>query len=137
VNFRTTLSPGEFRSWRIAARNLIDHQRRESRWWSGVQMWAWLGQDGHVRGVVALDAVAPKEFEPAFRRWESTMRRIGPEQVADVVLEAVRPHVIAHVDGGGYRRVRFTVKPKARTSQARRVVRRECRAEMEPMPVIV
>jgi hypothetical protein len=35
VNFRTTLSPGEFHSWRVSVRNLIDHQRRESPWWSG------------------------------------------------------------------------------------------------------
>jgi hypothetical protein len=137
VNFPTTVTPGEFHSWRVAARNLIDHRRRESRWWSCVQMQVWLGADGQLRGVVSLDAVTPDEFEEAFGRWEPSLRRIGPEEVADVVLEAARPDVIAHVDGGGYKRVRFTVKPKVRTSQARRVIRREYRAEIEPMPVIV
>jgi hypothetical protein len=37
-----------------------------------------------------LDAITPEEFGAAFRRWQPTMRRIGPEEVADVVLEAVR-----------------------------------------------
>jgi hypothetical protein len=53
-------------------------------------MQVWLGADGRIRGVVALDAITPEEFGAAFRRWQPTMRRIGPEEVADVVLEAVR-----------------------------------------------
>ena len=71
-------------------------------------MQVWLGADGQLRGVVSLDAVTPDEFEEAFGRWEPSLRRIGPEEVADVVLKAVRPQVIAQVDGGGYQSVRFT-----------------------------
>src|SRR4051794_28773103 len=78
VNFRATLSPQEFRSWRGATRNLIDHQRRSSRWWRGVSLHVWLGADGQVRGIVSLDAVTREEFVEAFRRWTATLRRIGP-----------------------------------------------------------
>jgi hypothetical protein len=138
VKFQTALSHGEFHSWRVAARNLIDHRRRESRWWNGVQMRVWLGADGQLRGVVSLDAVAPKEFEDAFARREPSLRRIGPEEVADVVLEAVRPDVIAQVDGGGHQSVRFTLRPKT----VRHVARPRARglgdvAIVDPMPLIL
>src|SRR3954468_20124530 len=93
VKFATSFSPHEFRSWRIATRNVIDHQRRRCRWWRGVSLYCWLGQDGRLRGVVNLDAITSEEFEEAFRRWGPDLRRIGPEEVAGVVFEAVRPGV--------------------------------------------
>jgi hypothetical protein len=69
VTFNTNLSHEQFRSWRTAARNLVDYQRRESRWWRGVSMQVWLGTDGRLRGVVSLDAITPEEFAEALRRW--------------------------------------------------------------------
>jgi hypothetical protein len=137
VNFPTALTPGEFHSWRVSVRNLIDHQRRESRWWSGVQMQVWLGADGRVRGVVALDAITPEEFEEAFRRWQPTMRGIAQEEVADVVLEPVRPGVIAEVNGAGYQTVRFTVRPRAVRHVSKTPVRRAALTPVEPMPVLM
>src|SRR5215203_2740175 len=68
VTFDTTLSGNQFRSWRTAVRNLVDHQRRECRWWRQVAMQVWLGADGRLRGVVSLDAVTTDEFRDAFRR---------------------------------------------------------------------
>jgi hypothetical protein len=62
VEFGTALSPEQFRSWRTAARNLVDHQRRECRWWREVAMQVWLGADGRVRGIVSLGAITPEEF---------------------------------------------------------------------------
>ena len=112
VKFSTHLSPTEFRSWRIAARNLIDHQRRGSRWWRSVSIQGWLGADACVRGIVSLDAVTREEFVEAFSRWQPTLRRTGPEEVACVVFEAVRPGVVAAVDRVGYQTIRFTVRPK-------------------------
>src|SRR5215212_6242814 len=73
VKFSTHLSPKEFHSWRIAARNLIDHQRRGSRWWRSVSIHDWLGADGQVRGIVSLDAVTLEEFAEAFSRWTATL----------------------------------------------------------------
>jgi hypothetical protein len=137
VNFLTRLAPLEFRSWRIAARNLIDHQRRSSNWWRGVSMQVWLGADGRVRGIVSLDGVAPKEFEHAFGRWERTMRRIGPEELAEVIYGAVRPGVIAEVDGGGYQSIRLTVRPKTVRRVARPPLGLGEVAIIEPMPLLL
>ena len=53
----------------------------------------------------ASSAWAPsprEEFTEAFARWGPRLRRIGPEEVAGVVFEAIRPGVIAKVDRGGY-----------------------------------
>jgi hypothetical protein len=136
VNFRTTLSPLEFHSWRVSVRNLIDHQRRRCRWWRGVTISVWLGADGCVRGIVSLDAVTLEEFAEAFGRWEPSLRRVGPEEVAGVVLEAIRPGVIAKVDGGGYLRARLTVRPKT----VRCVVRPPLGLQevaIHPMPLLV
>ncbi|MDF2970552.1 MAG: hypothetical protein K0R61_1002 [Microvirga sp.] len=137
VNFRTALYPGEFRCWRVSVRNLIDHQRRSSNWWRGVSMHVWLGQDGRVRGVVALDAIMAEEFEEAFRRWPPTMRRIAPEELADEVYAAVRPGVIAEANGGGYQKVRFTVRPRAVQPAVKRPVHRAALTPVEPMPVLM
>ena len=50
-----------------------------------------------MRGIVALGSITSEEFAEAFSRWQPTLRRIGPEEVAGVVFEAVRPGV----DRGG------------------------------------
>ena len=110
VKFSTHLSTTEFRSWRIAARNIVDHQRRGSRWWRGVSLYVWLDADGRVSGIVALDAITPEEFEEAFRRWEPMLRRLGPEEVADEVYGALRPGVIAETAGSGYQSVRLSIR---------------------------
>src|SRR3954469_15274183 len=88
-------------------------------WWRGVSLHVWRGQDGRVRGVVALDAITPEEFIEGFARWEPMLRRLGPEEVSGAVLQAVRPGVIAEVEGGGYRSVKCAVKSRT----VRRVVR--------------
>ena len=97
-------------------------------------MQVWLGQDGRGRGIVALDAITPEEFSEAFRRWEPTLKRIGPEEVADVVFEAMRPDVIAKVDGAGYQSVRFTVTAKRRRRGGSGVAQV---ALIKPMPVFM
>jgi hypothetical protein len=136
VNFQATISLPEFHSWRVSVRNLIDHQRRESRWWNGVHMQVWLGADGRVRGIVALDAITSEEFSEAFERWQPGLRKIGWEEVADAVLEAVRHGVIAQVDGAGYQTVRFTVRPRAVRPVSKTPVRRAA-LTVEPMPVLM
>ena len=137
VKFSTHLSPTEFHSWRIAARNIIDHQRRQCRWWRGVQMQVWLGADGRVRGIVALGSITSGEFTEAFGRWEPSLRRIGPEEVAGVVFEAVRPGVVAAVDRGGYQTVRFTVRPKTVRCVVRPPLGLQPVVAIEPMPLLL
>jgi len=90
-----------------------------------------------VRGILDLGSITPEEFEEAFRRWQPTLRRLGPEEVAGAVLQAVRPGVIAEVNGDGYQSVRFTVRPKT----VRRVVRQALGprqvAIVEAMPILL
>jgi hypothetical protein len=74
VEFTTALSPAEFRSWRIWARNTIDYQRRASRWWHDVSLCVWLGQDGRVRGIASLNSITEAEFSDAFSHWPVTLR---------------------------------------------------------------
>jgi hypothetical protein len=99
-------------------------------------MQVWLGDDGQVRGVGALGSITPKEFASEFSRWHPILRRIGPEEVAGVVFEAVRPGVVAEVGAGGYQAVRFTVRPKT----VRCVVRPPLGLQevaIQPMPLLV
>jgi hypothetical protein len=100
-------------------------------------MQVWLGADGQIRGVVALDAITPEEFEEAFGRWEPSLRRIEPGGLADDVYAAVRPGVIAQVDGAGYQTVRFTVRPRAVRPVSKTPVRRAAHHSIEPMPVLM
>jgi|tagenome__1003787_1003787.scaffolds.fasta_scaffold19546896_1 hypothetical protein len=76
---------------RIATRNLINHQRRQCRWWRGISLYCWLGQDGRVRGIVALGSITSEEFEEAFRRWEPDLKRIAEEELANEVYAAMGP----------------------------------------------
>ena len=63
------------------------------------------------------------------------MRRIAPEEVADEVYAALRPAVIAEVDGGGYQIVRLTIRA---TGKATRPSPRVLTAPIiMPMPLLL
>jgi hypothetical protein len=141
VEFATTLSPVEFRLWRICTRNTIDGQRRGrvSHWWSDVSLCVWLGQDGRVRGITSLGSITEAEFADAFARWPVTLRRIELHDLRAEVHAVIRPGMIASLDGPSrYQRVKFTLWPKRRAqtrprqSQASFTLHRE----IAPMPVI-
>jgi len=100
-------------------------------------MQVWLGDDGQVRGVGALGSITPEEFASEFSRWHPILRRIGPEEVAGVVFEAVRPGVVAAADTGGYQTIRFTVGPKTVRRVFRPPVHSEPVALIEAMPVLL
>src|SRR5215212_131462 len=91
VTFDTALSQEQFRSWRTAVRNLVDHQRRECRWWRQVAMQVWLGVDGRLRGIVSLDAVTTDEFRDAFRRWPVRLKQVETAGLESAVYAAVEP----------------------------------------------
>ena len=90
-----------------------------------------------MRGILHLDAITSKELTDAFSRWQPTLRRIGPEEVAEEVYAALRPGVIAKVDGGGYQRVRFTVRPKTVRCVFRPPLGLRQVAAVEAMPLLV
>jgi hypothetical protein len=141
VTFDTTLSGNQFRSWRTAVRNLVDHQRRECRWWRQVAMQVWLGADGRLRGVVSLDAVTTDEFRDAFRRWSVSITSVKAGDLADAVYAAVEPGVVAHSGGQTGQAVRFTLKPQKVTSPLKRAGYCASQAShpehaIEPMPCL-
>ena len=88
-----------------------------------------------MRGIVALGSITLEEFSEAFSRWQPTLRRIAPAEVADEVYAAMRPGIVAALDRGGYQTVRFTVRPKT----VRCVVRPPLglKVAIHPMPVLL
>jgi hypothetical protein len=141
VEFDTTLSHEQFRSWRTAARNLVDHKRRECRWWREVAMQVWLGADGRLRGVVSLDAITCEEFEEAFRRWPITLANIEADELAGAIYAAVEPTVTVHSGGQSGQAVRFTLKPQKVASPLKGAGYRASQAShpehaIEPMPCL-
>src|SRR4051794_11326596 len=91
IQFDTNVSLGEFDRWRRAVRNLVDHQRRESRWWHEVSIRVWLGADGRLRGVASLDAITAEEFEEAFARWPVSLRSMQPNDLGSAIYAAIEP----------------------------------------------
>src|SRR3954447_24128107 len=117
VEFDTTLSHEQFRSWRTAARNLVDHKRRECRWWREVAMQVWLGADGRLRGIASLDAITAEEFQQAFRRWAISMKEIEAADLDGAIYAAIEPGRIGVCGQRGYQAVRFALKPQMPTTK--------------------
>src|SRR5829696_10042013 len=143
ITFDTALSREQFQSWRTAARNLVDHKRRECRWWRAVSVQVWLGADGRLRGVVSLDAITEEEFEEAFRQWPVRLSEIEAADLDHAVYAAIAPGVVASADGqGGYQAVRFTLKPQTTTARPKpeeptAPSRVSTSLLIEPMPILI
>lgn len=143
VEFATMLSQEQFRSWRTATWNLVDHKRRECRWWRGVSMQVWLGHDGKLRGVASLDAITAEEFCEAFRRWPVCLSEIEAADLDRAIYAAVAPGVIATPEWGGYQAVKFTLKaqtpvrPSNPLSPAAPIQAARPAAVIDPMPVLL
>src|SRR3954468_19388657 len=141
VEFDTSLSVEQFRSWRTAARNLVDHQRRECRWWRGVSMQVWLGADGRLRGIASLDAITAEEFQQAFRRWAISMKEIEAADLDGAIYAAIEPGRIGVCGQRGYQAVRFALKPQMPTAKRQPVSQAAptqlLGAMIEPMPVVI
>src|SRR5947209_6640982 len=77
----------DFRLWRVQARNVMDHNRRECRWWNDLSFCVWLSNDGQLRGIASIGAVTPDEFQAALgRRWPATLRTIDQATVREEVI---------------------------------------------------
>lgn len=60
----------DFRTFRIEARNFVDHRRRCCCWWREFMLHVWLSQSGWVRGVSSLGSLTSFEVLDAFQsRW--------------------------------------------------------------------
>lgn len=117
VEFDVNMSVAEFHGWRVACRNVVDHRRRNSKWWRSVGLWIWLAQDGRLIGVVALPEVTEAEFLDAFaRRWPVSLRLVPPGGLREHLGSIVAPGKVASSVGRRYQRIKLTVWPRATRS---------------------
>ncbi|WP_156917665.1 hypothetical protein [Salinarimonas rosea] len=132
------LSVAEFHGWRVACRNLVDHLRRQSRWWRSFGLWLWLGADGRLRGVVALPEISGAEFLAVFaRRWPVSLHLVPPGGLRDHVAAVVSPGRIAAVGRSRYQHVRFSISPRrARPVRPSAVSAPAQSISVAPMPVL-
>ena len=112
VQFATTFSLSDFRHFRVRARNALDHHRRDDRWMREVSLFTWLGWEGSVRGVVALNSVSEAEFARTVEWARPTLVAISQAELLGAVLLAMRPGVIANTAEGRYQSVKFSVGPQ-------------------------
>lgn len=113
----------QFSSWRKTARNLIDYQRRSSKWWREMGMWIWLSHDGSVRGIVTLGSVTEGEVIAAFgRRWPTTIQPVEERFLREHIYYAMRPEVVAATwpQERRYQPVSAAVEPQGGVRSSRR-----------------
>jgi hypothetical protein len=130
----------DFRSWRIEARNVIDHRRRTSRWWRNCGMNVWLGADQRLRGIVFLGTVAPVDFLAAFSRWQTTLRPVDPTVLRETIYRIVRPGMIAAMptSKARYQSLKLAIWPRRKPTMTRSQVQERASAVyIEPMPVLI
>lgn len=137
VQFATTFSVCEFHNFRIRARNAIDHYRRENRWMREVSLFSWLGRNGSVSGVVALNSVQAPEFTRALQWAYPTLTAIPPDELRKNVLNAMRPNVIAGDEESRYQRVKFSITPQRSVLRSSSPCLPVEEMYVESMPVIV
>lgn len=132
---------GDFPGWRVAVRNLVDHRRRQDRWWLAVGLWCWLGRGGAVRGIVSLGAVTEPEFEHALgRRWPVALRWIEIAAAREEVYYACCPRVIADTGSrsGRYQPVSAWIGPeRAALRAAQPLAAAACGGWVDAMPVVL
>ncbi|GGK28417.1 hypothetical protein [Salinarimonas ramus] len=127
VEFDVNLSVAAFHGWRIACRNVLDHRRRESRWWRSFGLWIWLSADGRLRGFVACPEITEAEFlDGLARRWPVSLQLVPPGGLRDHVTAVVSPGRIAPVESSRYQHVRLAVWPRRA---------RSCRATRQTAPL--
>lgn len=127
-----------FCTWRVEARNLVDHLRRQSRWWRHFGLHVWRSKDGSARGIAMLRSVTLEEVTSAFAaRWPTKLRPITLAVLRNEITCVVHPNVIAlHGRGGRYQPIKFVVWPRTlRTGPTYSKPTRESRLA-EPMPII-
>jgi hypothetical protein len=129
-----------FWCWRVEVRNWLDHRRRESGYWKSVGLYGWLSQDGWVRGVITLDALAKDEVEAALgNRWRTSLFRIGHSDLRDQLYAAVRPGVIWSFgpDKARYQPRKLAIRPRRKPVLTEPSLSPRQNNFIEPMPILI
>lgn len=131
--------PGaDFHRLRVSLRNVVDHQRRASRWWRSVGLWVWLGADGLLTGLVAVPQITTIEFQNAFaRRWKVSFGE-AIDDLRHHIAMVVAPSWIATVDSARYQHVKFSIWPaRPKMMRAKVVHASGTFPEVAPMPFLL
>ncbi|WP_201861418.1 hypothetical protein [Microvirga soli] len=135
------MTQDSFRSWRITTRNFIDYQRRKCPLWKSVGLYAWLTQDGTIRGVINLGSLASTEILASFSsRWPTVIEAIEPKELRAELYAIVHPSVISTGPGFGrrYQSMKLAIHPCRRDQLiAQSSGRSSPRYSCEPMPVLI
>lgn len=113
-------SPAEFRKWRKAGHNAVAYQRRRSRWWRSVGLWAWWSGTS-LHGIVELGSITAIEFV-------SALQRQGAVHLLPIATNTVRAEVYAaamsvpasiRADGTGrYQPFKIAIEPVIVTARS-------------------
>lgn len=127
----------DFHRLRVSLRNVVDHQRRASRWWRSVGLWVWLGADGLLTGLAAVPQITTIEFQNAFaRRWKVSFGE-AIDDLRHHIAMVVAPSRIAKAATARYQHVKFSIwpeRPAARPQVVRFFVEP---SEVAPMPLLL
>lgn len=132
----TASSPAEFRRWRRSLHNAVTYQRRRSRWWPSVGLWAWWTGNS-LHGLVELGSITANEFVSALRRNGDV--RLRPISIETVRIEVYRAAQSASPSrrsdaAGRFQPVKIAIDPVIMASSAVPIVDSRMIA---PMPIIV
>jgi hypothetical protein len=104
----------DFTRWRVSIWNAVAYRRSVCRWWNDIYLRVWAGQDGCIRGVVALGSITENEFLTTLSsRWPIMLRRIEREALYDELYAVIHPDAIMadNPSHARYQRRQATVRP--------------------------
>jgi hypothetical protein len=127
----------DFWSFRVGARNFIDHRRRADQWWRDFMLQVWLCQDGRVRGVGRLVSLTDTEVLEAFQsRWPTTIRPLSSENLRSEIVQIVHPGSLSSAElSARYQSMKLAIWPRREKRKATARLE-QSRYELEPMPIV-
>jgi hypothetical protein len=130
-------SLADFWTFRVEARNFIDHRRRCCPWWRALMLHLWLSQDGRVCGIGSLGSLTSSEVLEALQpRWPTSIRPLSSENLRSEIVQIVRPDLLPSADlSARYQSMKLAIWPRREKRKA--TLRIELpRYDLEPMPIV-
>jgi hypothetical protein len=130
-------SLADFWSFRVGARNFIDHRRRLDQWWREFMLQVWLCQDGRVRGVGSLGSLTETEVLEAFQsRWPTSIRHLDSGNLGSEIVQTVRADLLPSADmSARYQSIKLAIWPRREKRKATPRLEQP-RYDLEPMPIV-
>jgi hypothetical protein len=129
-------SLADFWSFRVEARNFIDHRRRSDQWWREFMLQVWLCQH-ELRGIGSLGSLIESEVLEAFQtRWPTSIRPLSSENLRLEIVQIVRPGLLPLAEmSARYQSLKLAIWPRReKRMSAPRL--QPPRYDLEPMPIV-